>query len=109
MRDSDSLLLELGSTKISVHHAKTGYDYPTIRLPFTFSALVGLSTRIYQTIHQGALAFLVVTSQTSTPSESSPDKYENACSIAKASVFTRRRSPVRIRPSPLVFWAALTK
>ena len=48
--------------KILAHHAKAGYDYPTIRLPFTFSGLIGLPTRIYQTVHDGALAFLVVVS-----------------------------------------------
>jgi len=56
----DSSLVECGSSKISAHHAKAGYNYPTIRLPFTFSGLIGMSTRIYQTVHEGALAFLVV-------------------------------------------------
>ena len=45
---------------ISVHHAKQGYDYPMIRLPHTLSKLIGLPTKIYQTIYDGALAFLVV-------------------------------------------------
>ena len=53
-------LLEVNRSKISIHRAKPGYNYPVIRLPFTFSGLVGLSTRIYQTLHDGALAFLVV-------------------------------------------------
>jgi hypothetical protein len=44
-------LFEIHRTKISLHHAKAGYNYPAIRLPFTFSALVWLSTRIYQTVH----------------------------------------------------------
>ena len=88
-------LLEIHRSKISLHRAKTDYSYPTIRLPHTFSALAGLSTRIYQTVHAGALAFLVVVSPTS---KSSPDKRENAPSSAESSVFTRRRSPVRIRP-----------
>jgi hypothetical protein len=87
---------------IRAHHAKAGYDYPTIHLPFTFSGLVGLSTRIYQTVHDGALAFLVVVS-----SESNPDKHEIAGSSADL-VFTRRRSPVRIRPSPLFFYQSAT-
>jgi hypothetical protein len=56
-------LLEVYHSKISVHHAKAGYDYPTIHLPFTFSELIGLSTRIFQTVHEGALAFLVVVSK----------------------------------------------
>jgi len=93
-------LFEIHRSKISLHHAKAGYNYPTIRLPYTFSKLAGLSTRIFQTVHNGALAFLVVVSSTS---KSSLDRHENACSSAKSSVFTRRRSPVRIRPSPSFF------
>ena len=85
-----NLLLEVHRSKISLHHAKTGYDYPTIRLPHTFSQLAGLSTRICQAVQEGALAFLVVIS----PRENTSDSPES-------SVFTRRRSPVRIRPSPL--------
>jgi hypothetical protein len=86
-------LLEIHRSKISLTRARAGYDYPTIRLPFAFSRLIGLSTRIYQTVHDGALAFLVVVSSTS---KSNVGRHENACSSAKASVFTRRRSPVRI-------------
>jgi hypothetical protein len=59
--------------------SKTGYSYPTIRLLHTFSKLAGLPTRIYQTVHEGALAFLVVISST-----------ENAAESPKASAFTRR-------------------
>jgi hypothetical protein len=47
-------LLEVHRSKISIHHAKAGYDYPAIRLPFTFSKLAGLPTRIYQTVYEGA-------------------------------------------------------
>ncbi|MGA3200674.1 MAG: hypothetical protein ABSD89_14910 [Halobacteriota archaeon] len=78
-------LLEVHRSKISLTHAKAGYNYPTIRLPFAFSALVGLSTRIFQTVHDGALAFLVVVSSTS---KSSPDKHENASLSAKSSALT---------------------
>jgi hypothetical protein len=85
-------LLEIHRCTISTHRAKTGYDYPTIRLPHIFSRLIGLSTRIYQTVHDGALAFLVVISPT-----------EKASASSKSSALTWRRSPVRIRPSPLVF------
>lgn len=84
-------LLEIQRSKISLHHAKTGYDYPTIRLPHTFSRLAGLSTRIYQTIHEGALAFLTVISPA-----------ENTLESSETSVFTRRGSPVQIRQSPLL-------
>ena len=41
---------------------KNDYSYPAIRLLYKFSQLAGLSTRIYQTVHEGALAFLVVVS-----------------------------------------------
>jgi len=55
-------LLEVHRSRISLHHAKADYRYPTIRLPYYLSSLAGLSTRIYQTVHNGALAFLVVVS-----------------------------------------------
>lgn len=83
--------------KILAHHAKAGYDYPTIRLPFTFSGLIGRSTRIYQTVHNGALVFLVVVS----PERSQKKREKSFSSVPR--VFTRRRSPIRIRPSPSVF------
>jgi len=53
-------LFEIHRSKISLHKAKVGYEYPTIRLPHTFLKLAGLSTRIYQTIYNGSLAFLTV-------------------------------------------------
>jgi hypothetical protein len=59
---SDDKLLGISRSKISLHRAKAGYSYSTIRLPHTFSELAGLPTRIYQTVHDGALAFLVVIS-----------------------------------------------
>jgi hypothetical protein len=93
-------LLEIHRSKISLHHAKADYDYPTIHLPHSFSKLTGLPTRIYQTVHDGALAFLVVVSSKPT---------ENASKTPKSSVFTRRRSPVRIRPSPSFFLQSETK
>jgi hypothetical protein len=62
-------LLEIHRSKISLQHAKVGYDYPTIRLPYTFSKLAGLSTRIYQTIYDGSLAFLTVISPTENASK----------------------------------------
>ena len=65
-------------SKISLHHAKAGYDYPTIRLPHTFSTLVGLPTHIHQTVHDGALAFLVVVSSSYKSEERSAKKSENA-------------------------------
>jgi hypothetical protein len=65
---SNRQLFEIHHSKISLTRAKKGYDYPTIRLPFAFSRLIGLSTRIYQTVHDGALAFLVVVSSGSLES-----------------------------------------
>jgi len=94
-------LLEIHRSKISIHHAKAGYDYPAIRLPFTFSGLIGLSTRVYQTVHDGALAFLVVVSSASSAKKRSDEKPEKSALSAKSSVLTWRRSPVQIRPSPL--------
>jgi hypothetical protein len=81
-------LLEIHRSKISLHRAKEGYNYPTLRLPHTLSKLAGLPTHIYQTVHNGALAFLVVVSSTS---KSSPGRHKNACSSAESSVFTRRQ------------------
>src|SRR5665811_260570 len=83
--------------------AKEGYDYPTIRLPHTFSKLAGLRTHIYQTVHDGALAFLVVVSSSCKSEQRSATKSENASKSAKSPVLTWRRSPVRIRPSPSFF------
>jgi hypothetical protein len=91
-------LFEIHRSRISLHHAKVGYDYPTIRLPFIFSKLAGLSTHIYQTVHNGALAFLVVVSSAAT--EKGVDQSEDAVLNAKSPALTWRRSPVRIRPSP---------
>jgi len=95
-------LLEIHRSKISLHHAKAGYGYPVIRLPFTVSKLAGLWTRIYQTVHDGALAFLVVVSGAAT--EKGANQSEDAVLRAKLPALTWRRSPVRIRPSPLSFF-----
>ena len=70
-------LFEIHHSKISLHCAKADYSYPTIRLPHTLSALAGLPTHIYQTVHQGALAFLVVVSSSNKLQEESPMKSEN--------------------------------
>jgi len=78
---------------ISVHHAKEGYDYPTIHLPHTLSKLAGLPTRIYQTLHDGALAFLIVVSPRNATSENTAERLKNFVSAW-------RRAAARIRPSP---------
>jgi hypothetical protein len=83
-------LLEIHHSKISLHRAKTGYNYPTIRLPHTFSRLAGLPTRIYQTVHKGALAFLVVISPNEKAIEfmvsSKVTENFSACSITRNTV-----------------------
>jgi len=66
-------LLEVHRSKISLHHAKADYDYPTIRLPHYLSPLAGMSTRIYQTVHEGALAFLVVVLPSGPKSENAAE------------------------------------
>jgi len=79
-------LFETHSSKISLHRAKADYCYPTIRLPYKFSKLAGLRTCIYQTVHDGALAFLVVVSSAPT---------ENASKRPESPVFTWPRSLCR--------------
>jgi hypothetical protein len=75
-------LREIHRSKISLHRAKTGYSYPTIRLPHTFSTLAGLRTHIYQTVRDGALAFLVVVS-CSHKAEESVRESENVATSAR--------------------------
>lgn len=77
-------LHEIHRSKISLHRAKAGYSYPTIRLPHTFSKLAGLPTRIYQAIHDGALAFLVVVGSRSTAAEKSAKKSEDTRTTASS-------------------------
>jgi hypothetical protein len=76
-------LLEIHHSTISLHRAKEGYSYPTIRLPHVFSKLAGLTTRIYQTLHEGALAFLVVIGGSTSESENVP-------ADSTSSAFTRQ-------------------
>ena len=45
---------------ISVQSSKPSHAYPIIRLPREFRGLAGAAATIYQTVHDGALAFLVV-------------------------------------------------
>lgn len=83
-------LQEIHRSKISRHHSKAGYDYPTIRLPHSFSNLAGLSTRIYQTtVHDGALAFLVVVSQSRGTDKN--ELQENAAESSKKPVNALRK------------------
>jgi len=45
---------------ISVQSSKQSHAYPIIRLPREFHRLAGAAATIYETTHNGALAFLVV-------------------------------------------------
>lgn len=81
-------LHEIHRGTIRAHHAKAGYDYPTIRLPSTLPGLKGLPTRIYQTVHDGALAFLVVVSSAGKARENSAVLSENGKINAKSSALT---------------------
>jgi hypothetical protein len=79
---SEAVVSEIHRSKISLHRAKTGYHYPTVRLPHQFSALAGLSTRICQTVHKGTLAFLVVIAPTDS-SENEAEECENGVACSK--------------------------
>jgi hypothetical protein len=46
--------------KIGVQSKKSSHAYPVIRLPREFRRLAGAAAAIYETTHNGALAFLVV-------------------------------------------------
>ena len=86
-------LLEIHRSKISLHRAKAGYDYPTIRLPHTFLNLPAYpheSIRLYTTDHW--------------PFSQWYHAQENASKTPKSSVLTWRRTPVRIRPVPSFFF-----
>jgi hypothetical protein len=84
--DQSVILQEVYRGTIQAHHAKLGYDYPTIRLPCAFSGLIGLPMRVYKRVHDGVLAFVVVVSSE-----------EKRLKSSKSLVLTWRRSPVRIR------------
>jgi hypothetical protein len=65
---------------------------------FIISFALLASERINRTVGV-ALAFLVVVFSACKPSESRPANRENAIVSANLA-FTRRRPPIRIRPSP---------
>jgi len=72
-------LLEIHRSKISLHHANSEYCYPMVRLPhYLVESLAGLSTRIYQTVQDGALAFLVVVSSGAREQPQNAEKAKNA-------------------------------
>jgi hypothetical protein len=97
-------LHQIHRSKISLHRAKVNYSYPTIRLPHTFSVLAGLPAQIFQTVHDGALAFLVVVSSSNTHKKESMNKLENP----KLSVKSPRLDMAEVAGSnpaePIGFW-----
>jgi len=103
----ESVMSEIHRSKISLHRAKTGYDYPTIRLPHTFLRLVGLSTRIYQTVQEGALAFLVVLSSTEVPRKVPNRPSCRAISCISWIFFSEMSGGRRLSPQPAVPLSAL--
>ena len=102
-----ALLFEIHRGKISLHR-KSRLQLPCNSIAAHVNSACRAIDEIFQTVHEGALAFLVVVSSACTPSESRPANYENASVSAKSSVFTRRRSPVRIRSSPSFFLQSAT-
>jgi len=77
-------LLEIHRSTISLHYAKPNYNYPMIRLPYYLAPLVGMPTRIYQTVHDGALAFLVVVSSTRKAAKINAKLEKNTTKDAKS-------------------------
>jgi hypothetical protein len=45
--------------KIGLHSATVSHSYPVIRLPREFASLAGKLAHIYQTAHEGKLAFVM--------------------------------------------------
>jgi hypothetical protein len=76
-------LLQIHRSRISLHYARAGYCYPTVRLPHYLSSLAGLSARIYQTVHDGTLAFLVVISSTRKAAKQSVQESEQSQNTRK--------------------------
>lgn len=88
----ETTLHEVYHSKIFAHHAKAGYTYPTIHFPFAFSGLIGLSTRIYQTVHDGAMAFLVVISPSGSVSENAAESSRPLYLHGEGRVFESHRA-----------------
>jgi hypothetical protein len=63
--------------KIGLHSSKLSHAYPIIRLPREFRGLVGSSVDIYQTVHEGAVAFLVKVVERGTKKLSTGSNSEN--------------------------------
>ena len=80
--------LEIYRGKISAHHAKAGYTYPTLRLPFECSELIGRSTRIYKTMYDEVF-LVVVTPELAAPK--TPTASENAAESSKKQVNALRK------------------
>ena len=95
--------LQIHRSRISLHRAKAGYNYPTIRLPHYLSSLAGLPTRIYQTVHEGALAFLVVVSSTRKATKKCAKISENATADTESLRLHTAEIRRSNRPGPICF------
>ncbi len=76
---------------ISVQSAKLSHAYPIIRLPREFRDLAGSKAAIYQTVHDGKLAFLVTTKR----------EVDNCCLLASESESETRLSTLENEISDL--------
>lgn len=86
------------STRQNLAYGHADLSCTTIQLLIRFTRLVRLLTRIYQAVQQGALTLVAAIS-----------RKENSSRRGEPDIFTRRRSPVRIRLIPGFFTGSLKK
>lgn len=97
----DPALSEIHSSTISVHHAKEGYGYPTIRLPHTlFKACRTSNANLSDTSQRGACLSSCCSSSHSAPKDE-VGKSRSVVNDPASSVFTQPVSSVRTASSPL--------
>jgi hypothetical protein len=56
----------IGTSKIGKLSAKIDVIYPQLRLPRKYCDVIGQNVRIFQTVQNGQLAFLIITEQNAT-------------------------------------------
>jgi len=101
-------LLEIHRSRISIHRANAQYSYPVIRLPhYLTRSLEGQLTRIYQTVHERALAFLVVVS--GKPARKTANAISESESESKILCLDMAEVAGSNPAEPIVLWGALTK
>ena len=54
-------MIEIGSSRIGRHAPKPGFTYPTIRLPQDRADIIGEAVTLFETVHEGKRAFLILT------------------------------------------------